>query len=158
MRSCPDYRAFKKPYVQTFVRSKLPMSTLLCVPNQKSSAAKMISSVFLLTPSCFQKTLCRDFRALKIAHLRIFECSKPKFARSKTYNCQKITFFTLPFFYLYVVLILSFLNSGPTNLQEGLSCHFQSFLFIANKCQAFDNIFDLELFRILRFFVFLLIN
>ena len=34
VRSCPDYRAFEWPYMQTFVRSKLPMSKLSCVPKE----------------------------------------------------------------------------------------------------------------------------
>ena len=50
------------------------------------------------------------------------------------------------------------MNSGPTNLQEGLSCHFPSLLFIANNFQAFENIFDIELFEFYGSFVFLLIN
>ena len=33
-RSCPDFRAFKRSYLKTFVRSKLPTSRLLCVPKK----------------------------------------------------------------------------------------------------------------------------
>ena len=102
---CPDFRAFKIAYVQTFVRSKgkfvlqrnskidnlcvhvqtfvrskIPMSRLLCVPYQKPSAVKLIFCGFMSSLSCFQKTLCRDFSAFKIAYDQTFECSKPKFA------------------------------------------------------------------------------
>ena len=73
-------RAFKRPYVQTFVRSKLPISRLSCVPYQKPSAANLIICAFLSSLSCFQKTLCRDFSAFKMAYVQTFECSKPKFA------------------------------------------------------------------------------
>ena len=34
-------RAFKNPHVQTFVRSKLPMSRISCVPNRNSCATKI---------------------------------------------------------------------------------------------------------------------
>ena len=81
--SCPDFRGFKRPFVETFVRSKLPMSGILCVPNQKSSAAILIFCAFLSRLSCFQKTLCRDFIVFKIAYIWIFECYKPKTVRCK---------------------------------------------------------------------------
>ena len=103
---CPDFRAFKIAYVQTFVRSKgkfvrskidnscvhvqtfvrskMPMSRLLCVPYQKPSTAKLIFCALLSSLSCFQKTLCRDFSALKMAHLQTFEFSKPKFANQNS--------------------------------------------------------------------------
>ena len=142
MRSCPDYRAFKFGYVHTFVRSKgkflrsktenlcvhvqtivcskLSMSRFLCDPNQKSCAPKMIICVFLY----------RDCPAFKRPYFETLVRSKSpmsgflcvpnqEFARSKT--VIKNSFLILFFFNLFVVLILSFLNSGPTTIQEGLN-------------------------------------
>ena len=76
---CPVFCAFKISYVQTFmrpkgkfgrskienlcvnvqtiVRSKDLLSRLSCVPNQKSSTAKLIFCAFLSRLSCFQKIL-----------------------------------------------------------------------------------------------------
>ena len=56
MRSSPDYRAFKRPYVQTFVRSKLPMFRLSCVTKKNSCAQKLILFAFMSRLSCVQKT------------------------------------------------------------------------------------------------------
>ena len=113
--SCPDFRAFKIAYVQTlvrskgkFVRSKIDnlcvhvqaivrsrdlLFRLSCVPNQKLPAAKLIFCAFVSRLSCFQKTLCRALSAFKIAYVRIFECSEPKFARSKSYTVIKNYYF-----------------------------------------------------------------
>ena len=86
MRSCPDYRAFKSPHVQTFVRSKLPMSRLSCVPKENSCAPKLIICAFMSRLSCVQKALCPDFRAFKNAYVQTFLRSKRKFVRSKNNN------------------------------------------------------------------------
>ena len=48
LRSWSDYRAFKTAYVQTFVRSNLPMSSLPCV----------------------QSYLWSDYRAFKVAYVQ----------------------------------------------------------------------------------------
>ena len=85
----PDFRAFKTAYVQIYVRSKLPMSRLLCVPNQQSSAPNLIICAFKSRLSCVQKILSPDFRALKTAYVHTFVRSKQKFVRSKFYNCHK---------------------------------------------------------------------
>ena len=77
------HRAFKSPRVQTFVRSKLPMSRLPCVPKENSCAPKLIICAFMSRLSCVQKTLCPDFRAFKIAYVQTFVRSKGKFVRSK---------------------------------------------------------------------------
>ena len=60
----------KSPHVQTFVRSKLPMSRLLGFQKEKSCAPKLIICAFKSRLSCAQKTLCPDFRAFKIAYLQ----------------------------------------------------------------------------------------
>ena len=63
---CPDYRAFKVAYVQTIVRSKLPMIRLSCVP------------------SC----ICPDYRAFKIAYVQTIVRSKLHMSRlSCVQNC-----------------------------------------------------------------------
>ena len=54
------HRAFKSPHVQTFVRSKLPMSWLSCVPKENSCAQKLIICVSMSRLSCVQKCLCPD--------------------------------------------------------------------------------------------------
>ena len=92
--SCPDFRAFKIAYVQTFgrskekfvrskidnlcdhvqniVRSKGLMSRLSCVPKENSCAPKLIICAFMSRLSCVQKALCPDFRALKNAYVQTF--------------------------------------------------------------------------------------
>ena len=84
---CPDFRAFKIAYVQTFVRSKGKfvrskidilfvhvetivrskdlMSRLSCVPKENSCAPTLIFCSFMSRLSCVQKTLCPDFRAFQ---------------------------------------------------------------------------------------------
>ena len=105
---CPDFRAFKNAYVltfvrskrkfvrsknnnlcvhvQTFVRSKMPMSRLSCVPKENSCAPKIIICAFMSRLSCVQKCLCPDFRAFKNAYVLTFVRSKRKFVRSKFNN------------------------------------------------------------------------
>ena len=80
------HRAFKSPHVQTFVRSKLPMSRLSCVPKENSCAPKLIICAFMSRLSCVQKALCPDFRAFKNASVQTFVRSKKKFVRSKINN------------------------------------------------------------------------
>ena len=80
------HRAFKSPHVQTFVRSKLPMSRLSCVPKENSCAPKLIIGAFMSRLSCVQKSSCPDFRAFKIAYVQTFVRSKGKFVRSKIDN------------------------------------------------------------------------
>ena len=77
------HRAFKSPHVQTFVRSKMPMSRLSCVPKENSCAPKLIICAFMSRLSCVQKPLCPDFRAFKNAYVQTFVRSKKKFVRSK---------------------------------------------------------------------------
>ena len=86
MRSCPDYRAFKSPQVQTFVRSKLPMSRFSCVPKENSCAPKLIFCAFMSRLSCVRMTLYPDFRMFKTAYVQTFVRSKGKLVRSKTDN------------------------------------------------------------------------
>ena len=105
---CPDFRAFKNAYVQTFVRSKrkfvrsknnnlcvhvqtfvrskMPMSRLSCVSKENSCAPKIIICAFMSRLSCVQKCLCPDFRAFKNAYVLTFVRSKRKFVRSKFNN------------------------------------------------------------------------
>ena len=73
---CPDFRAFKNAYVQTFVRSKLPMSRLSCVPKENSCAPKLIICAFMSRLSCVQKALCPDYRAFKGLYVQTFVRSK----------------------------------------------------------------------------------
>ena len=80
------HRAFKSPHVQTFVRSKLPMSRLSCVPKENLCAQKLIICAFMSRLSCVQKALCPDFRAFKNAYVQTFVRSKRKFVRSKIDN------------------------------------------------------------------------
>ena len=92
--SCPDFRAFKIAYgqtfvrskrkfvrskidnlcvhVQTFVRSKLPMARLSCVPKENSCAPKLIICAFMSRLSCVQKALCPDFRAFKETYVQTY--------------------------------------------------------------------------------------
>ena len=60
---CPDFRAFKMAYVQTFVQSK-----------------------FFVRSSCVQKSSNPDFRAFKIAYFQTLVRSKGKFVRFKIDN------------------------------------------------------------------------
>ena len=82
-------RAFKNPHVQTFVRSKLPMSRISCVPNRNSCATKFDnlcvyvqtiarSKHSISTLSFVQNCLCSDFRAFqtKIRALQKYNCNK----------------------------------------------------------------------------------
>ena len=80
------HRAFKSPHVQTFVRSKLPMSRLSFVPKENLCAQKLINCEFMSRLSCVQKALCPDFRAFKNAYVQTFVRSKRKFVRSKIDN------------------------------------------------------------------------
>ena len=80
VRSCPDYRAFEWPYMQTFVRSKLPFKTAY-VQTFVRSKGKLVRSktdnlcVYVQTIvrskdiicrlSCVQNCLCPDFRAFQ---------------------------------------------------------------------------------------------
>ena len=80
------HRAFKSPHVQTFVRSKLSMSRLSCVPKENSCAQKLIICASMSRLSCVQKALCPDFRAFKNAYVQTFVRSKRKFVRSKSDN------------------------------------------------------------------------
>ena len=86
VRSCPDYHAFKSPQVQTFVRSKLPMSRFSCVPKENSCAPKLIICAFKPRILCVRKTLCPDFRAFKIAYVQTFVRFTGKLVRSKVGN------------------------------------------------------------------------
>ena len=86
VRLCPDYRAFKSPQVQTFVRSKLPMSRFSCVPKEKLCAPKLIFCAFMSRLSCVRMTLYPDFRAFKTAYVQTFVRSKGELVRSKTDN------------------------------------------------------------------------
>ena len=86
MRLCPDYRAFKRPYMQTFVRSKLPTSRFSCVPKENSCAPKLIICAFMSRLSCVRMTLYADFRAFKTAYVQTFVRSKGELVRSKTDN------------------------------------------------------------------------
>ena len=97
LRSCPDYRALKRPYVQTFVHSKLPMSRFSCAP-------KLIICEFVSRLPFVQNTLCPDFPAFEIAYVQTFMCSKSKFERSKIYNCLKnlLIFYSSLFCILFV--------------------------------------------------------
>ena len=72
--------------MQTFVRSKLPMSKLSCVPKEKSCAPKLIICAFMSRLSCVRKTLCPEFCAFKTANVQTFVRSKGKLVRSKIYN------------------------------------------------------------------------
>ena len=63
---CPDFPAFKFAYVQTIVRSHLPMSRL----------------------SCCQRYLWSDHRAFKVAYVQTIMCSKLRMSRlSCVQNC-----------------------------------------------------------------------
>ena len=86
VRFCRGYPAFKRPYVGILVHSNLPMSGLLCVPNQKSSDAKLIFCAFLSRLFCFQKSSCPDFCTFKNAYIQTFVRSKGKLVRSKIDN------------------------------------------------------------------------
>ena len=78
-------------YVQTLVRSKLPMSRLSCVPKKNSCAQKLIICAFMSRLSCVQKALCPDFRAFKIAYVQTFVRSKGEFVCSKIdYLCVHV--------------------------------------------------------------------
>ena len=55
-------RAFKTPYVQTFVHSKSYMTRLWCVPNQNSCAQNLNICAFMSRLSCVQKHLCPAIR------------------------------------------------------------------------------------------------
>ena len=66
------HRALKSPHVQTFVRSKLPMSRLSCVPTKNSCAQKLVICAFMSRLSCAQKALCPDFRAFKNAYVQTY--------------------------------------------------------------------------------------
>ena len=59
VRSWSDYRAFKTAYVQTVVRSKLPMIRL----------------------SCVQSNICPDYRAFKVAYVQTIVRSKLHMSR-----------------------------------------------------------------------------
>ena len=77
---CPDYRAFKFAYVQTIVRSKLPMIRLSCVPSCicpdyrafKIAYVQTIvrSKLHMSRLSCVQNCICPDYRAFKIAYVQ----------------------------------------------------------------------------------------
>ena len=77
---CPDYRAFKVAYVQTIVRSKLPMIRLSCVPSCicpdyrafKIAYVQTIvrSKLHMSRLSCVQNCICPDYRAFKIAYVQ----------------------------------------------------------------------------------------
>ena len=76
----PDYRAFKVAYVQTIVRSKLPMIRLSCVPSCicpdyrafKIAYVQTIvrSKLHMSRLSCVQNCICPDYRAFKIAYVQ----------------------------------------------------------------------------------------
>ena len=112
---CPDFRAFKIAYVQTFVHSK-----------------KKIVRYFVRS--------CPDNRAFKKLYVQTFVRSKLPMSRLSCVPNQsacapkftiviKIIIFFSSLCMLCVVLILRFLNSGLTNLQEAVSCHFQGFRY-----------------------------
>ena len=58
-------RAFKRPHVQIFVRPKLHMTRLSCVPSQNSCAHIFKICAFMSRILCVQKHLCPDFRTVK---------------------------------------------------------------------------------------------
>ena len=65
VRFCRGDPAFKSPHVQTFVRSKLPMSRLSCVPKENSCAPKLIFRAFMSRLSCVQSCICPNFRVFQ---------------------------------------------------------------------------------------------
>ena len=77
---CPDYRAFKVAYVQTIVRSKLPMIRLSCVPSCICPDYRAFKIAYVQTLvrsklhmsrlSCVQNCICPDYRAFKIAYVQ----------------------------------------------------------------------------------------
>ena len=105
---CPNFRAFKIAYVQTFVRStgklvrskvgnlcvyvptivrsKVLMSRFSCIPKENSCAPKLIFCAFKSRLSCVRMALYADFRALKTAYVLTFVRSIGKLVRSKTDN------------------------------------------------------------------------
>ena len=105
---CPDYRAFKVAYVQTIVRSKLPMIRLSCVPSCicpdyrafKIAYVQTIVRSKLHMPrlSCVQNCICPDYRAFKIAYVqtivRSFFFSKPCNFERTTPPCAFISVWT----------------------------------------------------------------
>ena len=86
VRFCRGDPAFKSPHVQSFLRLKLPMSRLSCVPKENSCAPKLTICAFKSRLSCIRKTLCPEFRAFKTAYVQTFVRSKGKLVRSKIDN------------------------------------------------------------------------
>ena len=70
------HRAFKSPHVQTFVRSKLPMSRLTCVPKANSCATKLIICTFMSRLSCVQKFPISRLSCIQNCHVQAFMRSK----------------------------------------------------------------------------------
>ena len=77
---CPDFRAFKIAYVETFVCSK--PKTFRC----KIDILYVFVEAILLSKDLMSRLYCVQ-NCLKI--FLIFECSQPKFARFETYNSHK---------------------------------------------------------------------
>ena len=91
VRSWSDYRAFKKAYVQTIVRSKLHMSRLSCVQSYLWSDYRAFQVAYVQTIvrsklhmsrlSCVQNCICPDYRAFKIAYVQTIVRSKLHMSR-----------------------------------------------------------------------------
>ena len=75
VRSCPDYRAFEWPYMQTFVRSNVPMSKLVrskgkLVRSKTDNLCVHVQTIvrsndLICRLSCVQNCLCPDFHAFQ---------------------------------------------------------------------------------------------
>ena len=75
VRSCPDYRAFEWPYMQTFVRSNVPMSKLVrskgtLVRSKTDNLCVHVQTIvrsndLICRLSCVQNCLCPNFSAFQ---------------------------------------------------------------------------------------------